>query len=101
MKGSTPNMTWDRRNGASEDATDPSLARARESDARAEGRDGYRVAFSLVEVDMSIASSEVFVVFERDGKPLPSDLGPIRLVVPTDKRGARWVRQLASLTVVE
>jgi hypothetical protein len=51
---------------------------------RAEARDGYRVAFSLVELDSTIASSEVFIAFQRDGKPLPAEMGPFRLIVPTD-----------------
>lgn len=68
---------------------------------RAEARDGYRVAFSLVELDPSIASAEVFLAFQRDGKPLPPDIGPFRLIVPTDRRGARWVRQLTRVVVIE
>ena len=68
---------------------------------RAEARDGYRVAFSLVELDAMVASSEVFVAFQRDGKPLPAEMGPFRLIVPTDKRGARWIRQLSRVIRVE
>jgi DMSO/TMAO reductase YedYZ molybdopterin-dependent catalytic subunit len=68
---------------------------------RAEARDGYRVAFSLVELDSTIASSEVFIAFQRDGKPLPAEMGPFRLIVPTDKRGARWIRQLSRITLIE
>ena len=67
----------------------------------AEARDGYRVAFSLIELDPSIAAAEVFVAFQVDRKPLPSDIGPFRLIVPTDRRGARWMRQLSRLTVIE
>lgn len=68
---------------------------------RAEARDGYRVAFSLIELDPSIAAAEVFVAFQMDGKPLPAEMGPFRLIVPTDRRGARWMRQLLRLTVIE
>jgi hypothetical protein len=68
---------------------------------RAEARDGYRVAFSLVELDANIACSEVFVAFQRDGKPLPPATGPFRLIVPTDRRGARSIRQLARVTLIE
>jgi hypothetical protein len=68
---------------------------------RAEAPDGYRVAFSLVELDLNIACSEVFVAFQRDGKPLPKELGPFRLIVPTDRRGLRSVRQLSRVTLVE
>ena len=39
--------------------------------------------------------------FERDGKPLDDAIGPFRLVVPTDKRGARWVRQVTRIRIVK
>jgi len=41
------------------------------------------------------------VAFERDGQPLGADIGPFRLVVPSDKRGGRWVRQLVSIKVLD
>jgi hypothetical protein len=40
------------------------------------------------------------VASQRDGAPLPADLGPWRIVVPKDERVARWVRQLVSLEVI-
>lgn len=68
---------------------------------RAEARDGYRVAFSLVELDQSISCAGVYVAFQRDGKPLPPEMGPFRLLVPTDRRGARSVRQLTRVVLIE
>ena len=68
---------------------------------RADARDGYRVAFSLVKLDSTIATSEVYLAFQRDGKPLPMEMGPFRLIVPTDRRGARWIRQLSRITLIE
>ena len=35
-----------------------------------------------------------------DGVPLATKQGPLRLVVRYDKRPARWVRMLKSITVV-
>jgi DMSO/TMAO reductase YedYZ molybdopterin-dependent catalytic subunit len=66
----------------------------------AEGSDGYRVVFSLAELDSGIADSEVLVADTMDGAPLGDKLGPFRLVAPHEKRPARWVRMLKSLTVV-
>lgn len=63
-------------------------------------RDGYRVVFSAAEVDPRLGPSQVWVVFEGDGKPLPPDDGPFRLVVPTDKRLARSARQVTAVRVV-
>ena len=66
----------------------------------AEGRDGYRVAFSLAELDSGIVESEVIVADTMDGVPLADKQGPFRLVAPREKRPARWVRMLKSITVV-
>jgi DMSO/TMAO reductase YedYZ molybdopterin-dependent catalytic subunit len=66
----------------------------------AEGADGYRVVFSLAELDSGIADSEVLVADTMDGAPLGDKLGPFRLVAPHEKRPARWVRMLKSLTAV-
>jgi DMSO/TMAO reductase YedYZ molybdopterin-dependent catalytic subunit len=66
----------------------------------AEAADGYRMVFSLAELDAGIADSEVMVADTRDGTPLGDKLGPLRLVAPHEKRPARWVRMLRSITVV-
>ncbi|GAA5004526.1 molybdopterin-binding protein [Pseudoluteimonas lycopersici] len=71
------------------------LARFVEADAR----DGYRVVFSLGELDPATGARRVFVVDRCDGKPLGDDVGPLRLLVPDDGRPARWLRQLESITV--
>ena len=67
----------------------------------AEGSDGYAVTFSLAELDPSIGNRKVLLVDAMDGKPLPGDAGPWRLVVPADGRPTRWVRSLRSLAVRE
>ena len=64
----------------------------------AEARDGYRVVFGAAELDAGVRDSDVFLAFRRDGKPLDEAMGPFRLVVPSDKRGARWARQHARVT---
>ena len=66
----------------------------------AEGSDGYRAAFSLAELDADFANESVLVSDIVDGKDLAADQGPLRLVVPGDKRQGRWVRQLKSLVIV-
>ncbi len=66
----------------------------------AEGSDGYRVTFSLAELDSDFEESEVIVADTVNGAPLGGKLGPLRLVVPHDKRPARWVRMLQSIKVV-
>ena len=66
----------------------------------AEGEDGYRVVFSLAELDSGILESEVIVADTMDGAPLAAQQGPFRLVAPHEKRPARWVRMLKSITVI-
>jgi DMSO/TMAO reductase YedYZ molybdopterin-dependent catalytic subunit len=65
----------------------------------AEGTDGYRLVFSLAELDPGTSDSEVMVADTMNGAPLDAKHGPFQLVVPHDKRAARSVRMLKSLTV--
>ena len=65
-----------------------------------EAEDGYRVAFSIAELDSGIVDSGVMVADTLDGAPLPPKQGPLRIVAPREKRPARWVRMLKSITVV-
>ncbi|HXO44630.1 MAG TPA: molybdopterin-dependent oxidoreductase [Candidatus Cybelea sp.] len=67
----------------------------------AEGEDGYRVVFSLAELDSGIEDADVLVADTMDGGPIPDKLGPLRLIAPHEKRPARWVRMLRSITVVQ
>ena len=66
----------------------------------AEATDGYRVVFSLAELDSGVLDSEVIVADTMDGAPLGAQQGPFRLVAPHEKRPARWVRMLKAITVV-
>lgn len=67
----------------------------------AEANDGYHVAFSLAETDEDFSGTQVVVVDKADGKPLGAEQGPLRLVVPGDKRQGRWLRMLKSITVAK
>ena len=65
-----------------------------------EAADGYKVAFALAELDSAFTSSKAILADKRDGKPLSTKEGPFRIVVPSDQRPARWVRQVTALRVV-
>ncbi len=67
----------------------------------AEASDDYRVVFSLAELDSGFLDSEVIVADTLDGAPLGSGEGPLKLVAPHDKRPARWIRMLKSLTLLQ
>lgn len=66
----------------------------------ATAKDGYRVVFSLAEIDPVFTDAKVLVADHANGKPLGEGQGPFRLVVPTDKIGHRSVRMLQRLEVV-
>lgn len=67
---------------------------------RVRAADGYVVAFALAEFDAAFREQTILLVETQDGAPLPENAGPLRLVCPGDKRGARWVRQVTSLEVI-
>ena len=67
----------------------------------AEAQDGYQVVFSLGELDPSFIDNEILVADTANGKPLFGAQGRFRLVVPKDKPGARSVRMLTKIEVVQ
>ena len=58
------------------------------------------VAFTLAELDPAVGARRVLLADALDGNPLGAEQGPWRLVVPDDKRPARWARQVKSVTLV-
>ena len=65
-----------------------------------EAADGYRAVIALAELDPVFTSGEVFLADGRDHKPLDAKEGPLRIVIPGDKKMARWVRQVTALKIV-
>jgi hypothetical protein len=63
-----------------------------------EAQDGYQVLFTLPELDALFTEKVVLLADRRDGKPLSEKEGPLRIVVPDEKRQARWIRQVKSIT---
>jgi len=56
------------------------------------GGDGYRVLFSVAEIDSMFGEKIILLCYAKDGAPLPDKEGPLRLVIPDENRHARWVR---------
>ncbi|MFM7349612.1 MAG: hypothetical protein ACKO01_09000 [Erythrobacter sp.] len=63
-------------------------------------RDGYRVAFTLGELDPLLGHAPVVLTNRCNGTGLAEADGPFRLAVEGDQRGARSVRQVVSLRLV-
>jgi hypothetical protein len=64
-----------------------------------EAADGYRVVFALPEIDPANTDNIVLVADRKDGKPLDRRDGAYKLVVPADRRQARWVRQVTQFSI--
>jgi hypothetical protein len=78
------------------------LRGARASDvAVLEAADGYRTVFALVEIDPATTDKVVLVADQKDGQPLGEKEGPLRLVVPDEKRPVRWARMIKTIRIVQ
>ena len=66
-----------------------------------EAADGYRVAIALPELDPAFTDKAIVLALLRDGKPLDEKEGPYRIVIPDEKRMARWIKQVTLLKIVD
>jgi hypothetical protein len=66
-----------------------------------EAGDGYRVVIALPELDEAFTDKQFVLAFLKDGKPLDDKEGPYRIVIPDEKRMARWVRQVTVLKIAD
>lgn len=62
--------------------------------------DGYEVVFALPELDPDFATQIILLAYQVDGKPLPSGEGPFRVVVPQERKSARWIREVTTIKVL-
>lgn len=62
--------------------------------------DGYEVVYALAEIDPEFTSDMVVLAYQVDGGPLPKGEGPFRLITPSDKKHARWVREINTIKVL-
>ena len=66
-----------------------------------EAADGYSAVIALPEIDPEFTDKQIVLAFLQDGKPLDAKTGPYRIVIPDEKRMARWVRQVTTLKIVD
>jgi hypothetical protein len=67
---------------------------------RISAADGYRAVFALAELDPGFRSDVPIITASCEGKALDAKDGPFRLVVPGEKRPARWVRQVTAIDLL-
>jgi hypothetical protein len=65
-----------------------------------EAADGYRVVMALAELDPEFTDRVTLLADKRDGKALDPNEGPFRVIIPGEKRMARWARQVTTLRIV-
>jgi DMSO/TMAO reductase YedYZ molybdopterin-dependent catalytic subunit len=64
-----------------------------------EASDGYRAVFALPELDRSFTDRVILLADRKDGQSLDAREGPLQVIVPGEKKHARWVRQVVQLKV--
>ena len=62
--------------------------------------DGYEVLFSLPEIDPEFTNQTVLLATKVDGKALANGEGPFRIIVPNDKKHARWIREISTIKIL-
>jgi len=65
-----------------------------------EASDGYRIVLALSDLDASLGGRRILLADRMDGKPLPADEAPWRLIIPGDLRPARSARQVVTIRVI-
>jgi len=61
--------------------------------------DGYEVVFALAELDPDFSTRTILLADSIDGAPLTDGVGTYRVVVPGEKKPARWIRQVTAIEV--
>jgi DMSO/TMAO reductase YedYZ molybdopterin-dependent catalytic subunit len=62
--------------------------------------DGCRAIFSLPELVPAFTDNRALLADKMDGQPLSDRDGPLRLVLPSEKREARWVRMVERIEIL-
>ncbi len=66
-----------------------------------EGRDKYRVYFSLAELLQACGHAQAWLLLDMDGKPLAENEAPARLAVLSDQGHDRYLYAIARITLVD
>jgi hypothetical protein len=64
-------------------------------------KDGYAVAFTLADFDDNYTDRAIFLADRVDGNPLSSTTGPLRLIIPDDKKASRWERMVTKIEIFD
>ncbi|KQM72636.1 molybdopterin-binding protein [Pedobacter sp. Leaf216] len=64
-----------------------------------EASDGYRIIFSLAELDPQFSDDKIILTNTMDKKPLPVADGPFRIIVQNETKPARCIKQVTSIKI--
>lgn len=67
---------------------------------RVSAADGYRVVYSLAELDPAMHDNVPILTSHCDGAALDAKDGPFRIISPGEKRPARWIRQVTAIDLL-
>lgn len=63
--------------------------------------DNYKAIYTLPEIDPAFANRTVILANRVDKQPLPEDYAPYQIIVPGEKKHARWVHQVTGIQLVK
>jgi hypothetical protein len=66
-----------------------------------EARDNFRVYFSLAELMPQLGSSDIYLVWDKEGEPLSGKEGPFRLATMNTKMPDREIYGISSISIVD
>ncbi|HEY2838171.1 MAG TPA: molybdopterin-dependent oxidoreductase [Pirellulales bacterium] len=61
--------------------------------------DKYSAVLAISEIDPFLSPQTILLADRVNGAPLPEADGPLKLIVPNDKRHRRWVRQVVKIEI--
>ena len=61
--------------------------------------DGYQAVIAWGEIDPEFGNQPILVAYEQEGNPIEDSQGSIRLVVPGDARGGRYVSGIVNISL--
>ncbi len=61
--------------------------------------DGYQAVIAWGEIDPEFGNQPVLLAYEQEGAPITDEEGPLRLVVPSDGHGGRYVGGVVSISL--
>ena len=63
------------------------------------GSDGYQAVIALGDIDPDFGAQPILLAYEEKGQPITDKQGAVRLIVPGDKHGGRYVSGVVNISL--